>query len=495
MNIPSGLYSHSLALLTDLYQLTMAYGYWKSGLADREAVFNLFFRHNPFGGSFSIACGLESAVDYLSHFRFDAEDIAYLTEVQGTDGKPLFDRAFLDFLLTMEFSCRVDAIPEGTVVFPPEPLARVQGPLIQCQLIETALLNLMNFQTLVATKAARICLVTAGEPVLEFGLRRAQGIDGGLAASRAAYIGGCDATSNVLAGKLFGIPVRGTHAHSWVMVFDDDLEAFQTYAEAMPNNCIFLVDTYNTLEGVRKAAQVGKWLRSRGHEMIGIRLDSGNLAQLSIEARKILDETGFPEARIVGSSDLDEHLITQLKAQGTTIDVWGVGTKLVTAYDQPALGGVYKLTAVRSADGAWQDRIKLSEETVKVTNPDIPQVRRYHTNGTFLCDVMYGKEADLIDGCTMVDMADTTKRQQIQAETSFSDLLAPVFRQGEIVYENPSLTQIRQRTQEQLASLPSDIKRLNNPGLYSVGLEESLYERKAELIRQAQWTAAESGEV
>ena len=485
MNIPSALYNHSLALLTDLYQLTMAYGYWKAGLADREAVFNLFFRHNPFGGSFSIACGLAYVVDFLRHFRFDADDTAFLTEVRGTDGRPLFDPAFLDALQSMQFSCQVDAIPEGTLVFPPEPLVRVQGPLMQCQLIETALLNLINFQTLVATKAARICLTTRGEPVLEFGLRRAQGIDGGLAASRAAYIGGCDATSNVLAGKLFGIPVRGTHAHSWVMVFDDDLEAFQTYAEAMPNNCIFLVDTYNTLEGVRKAAQVGRWLRAHGHEMVGIRLDSGNLAQLSITARNILDESGFPDARIVGSSDLDEHLITQLKAQGSAIDVWGVGTKLVTAYDQPALGGVYKLTAIRSSAGAWQDRIKLSEETVKVTNPDIPQVRRYHTPTAFLCDVMVGKEANLTDGCTVVDVNDPTIRRRIPGDTAFSDLLAPVFRRGSAVYESPSLTHIRQRTQEQLASLPDEIKRLNQPGQYPVGLEASLYERKAQLIRQA----------
>ena len=246
------------------------------------------------------------------------------------------------------------------------------------------------------------------------------------------------------------------------------------------------MDTYNTVEGVRKAAQVGQWLRAHGHEMIGIRLDSGDLAQLSIEARKILDDTGFPNARIVGSSDLDEHLITQLKAQGSTIDVWGVGTKLVTAYDQPALGGVYKLTAIRAPDGSWQDRIKLSEETVKVTNPDIPQVRRYHTQKGFLCDVMYGKEANLTDGCTMVDMTDTTTRRRIPADTAFSDLLAPVFRQGRVVYDSPSLTHIRQRTQEQLAKLPGEITRLNRPGQYPVGLEESLYERKVQLIRQAE---------
>jgi nicotinate phosphoribosyltransferase len=255
----------------------MAYGYWKSGKADQEAVFELFFRKPPFQCGFTLAAGLAPAIDFLGAFCFTDDDTAFLRTLEGNDGQPLFDGGFLDYLKNLRFTCDVHAIPEGTVVFPQEPLMRIQGPILQCQLLETAMLNLINFQSLVATKAARVCLATQGEPVLEFGLRRAQGVDGALAASRAAYIGGCDATSNVLAGKLYGIPVRGTHAHSWVMSFDDEREAFLAYAKAMPNNCVFLVDTYDTLEGVRRAVETGRWLREHGHEMTGIRLDSGDL--------------------------------------------------------------------------------------------------------------------------------------------------------------------------------------------------------------------------
>ena len=491
MKILSELYRSSLALLTDLYQLTMAYGYWKSGVQDKEAVFHLSFRKNPFQGGFSIACGLDYVVDFASHFYFAADDIAYLAELQGNDGRALFDREFLAYLQSLHFSCDMDAIPEGTVVFPHEPLVRVQGPLIQCQLLETPLLNLINFQTLIATKAARVCLAAKGEAVLEFGLRRAQGIDGALAATRAAYIGGCGATSNVLAGKLFGIPVRGTHAHSWVMSFDDELESFQAYAAAMPNNSIFLVDTYNTLEGVRKAVLAGQWLREHGHEMIGIRLDSGDFVQLSIAARKILDAAGFPEAVIVGSNDLDEHLITSLKEQGATINVWGVGTKLVTGHDQPAMGGVYKLSAVRTPGEPWQYKIKLSEEALKVSDPGILQVRRYHTNSEFSGDAIYDAETGLASGCTIVDPIDLTKRTTIPDGTPFTDLLVPVFRAGEVVCETPLLAQVRQRAQEQLACLQAGVKRFADPQPYPVGLEQHLCELKTQLISQAQGTTEE----
>ncbi|MCA9445228.1 MAG: nicotinate phosphoribosyltransferase, partial [Candidatus Omnitrophica bacterium] len=303
------IYRTGLGLLTDLYQLTMAYGYWKTGRAEREAVFHLFFRKNPFKGGYTIAAGLQYVADFVEGFRFSADDIQYLSILTGNDEKPLFEPSFLEYLADLDLRLDVDAVPEGTVVFPHEPLVRVKGPILQCQILETPLLNFINFQSLIATKASRIVTATGGEPVLEFGLRRAQGIDGGLAASRAAYIGGCDATSNVLAGKLFGIPVRGTHAHSWVMSFHNELSAFQEYAEAMPNNCVFLVDTYDTIEGVRNAIEVGKELRESGHEMVGIRLDSGDLAYLSIEARKLLDEAGFPNAAIVASNDLDEGII------------------------------------------------------------------------------------------------------------------------------------------------------------------------------------------
>ena len=350
---------------------------------------------------------------------------------------------FLEYLQQLQFSCDVDAMPEGTVAFPHEPLVRVRGPILQCQLLESALLNVINFQTLVATKAARVCQAAQGDAVLEFGLRRAQGIDGALAASRAAFVGGCSATSNVLAGKLFGIPVKGTHAHSWIMSFDDELEAFRTYAEAMPNNCVFLVDTYDTLDGVRNAIEVGRWLREKGHKLLGIRLDSGDLAWLSIEARKLLDAGGFAEAAIVASNDLDENLIVSLKQQGAKIGVWGVGTKLVTAYDQPALGGVYKLGAVREAGHAWQYRLKLSEQTIKISNPGILQVRRFFGPEEAIGDMLFNEEQGIrTDGqsITIIDPRDETRRMQIPSEAKYRDLLDSGSFAGErSVYTSPTL--------------------------------------------------------
>jgi len=306
------IYRPSPALLTDLYELTMAEGYWRLGRDRRRAAFCLIFRRHPFGGGYTLAAGLAYAIDAVERFKFDDSDLAYLATLTGNDGRALFAEPFLRRLRDMSFEIDLDAAPEGTVVFPHEPLVRVTGPILQCQILESALLNIINFQSLIATKAARVCRATGGGPVLEFGLRRAQGVDGALAAARAAYVGGAAATSNVLAGKLFDIPVRGTHAHSWVMSFDDEAEAFDAYARAMPNNCVFLVDTYDTLAGVREAIDCGRRLRREGHEMVGVRLDSGDLADLSRRARVLLDEAGFPDARIVGSGDLDEHVIEDL---------------------------------------------------------------------------------------------------------------------------------------------------------------------------------------
>ena len=473
------------ALLTDLYQLTMAYAYWKSGVQEKEAVFHLFFRKNPFKGGFSIACGLSDAIDYLRTLAFRDDELAYLGTLVGNDGEALFEPAFLDYLRALEWSCDVDGIPEGTAVFPHEPLLRIQGPLAQCQIIETALLNILNFQTLIATKAARVCLAAKGDPVLEFGLRRAQGIDGALAASRAAYIGGCAATSNVLAGYRFGIPVRGTHAHSWVMSFDTEEEAFRAYAEAMPNNAVFLVDTYETLRGVQRAIEMGQWLRERGHELAGVRLDSGDLAWLSIEARRMLDAAGFPNAAIVASNDLDEQIITSLKAQGAAINVWGVGTKLVTAYDQPALGGVYKLSAVRGKDGAWQHKVKLSEQAAKVSNPGLQQVRRFRRDGAFLGDMIYDLDGPANQSHVIVDPLDQTRRKHIPADAEFEDLLVPVFRGGKLVYDPPAIGAIRERTHTQLDGFHEGHKRFLNPHEYAVGLAPALHDLKTRLILAA----------
>lgn len=481
----------SLTLLTDFYQLTMAYGYWKEGIADREAVFHLYFRKHPFQGGFTLAAGLATAIEWLQGFRFDESDLAYLAGLDGPDGKPYFEPAFLDYLGAMRLTCDIDAVEEGTVVFPNEPLVRVQGPLIQGQLLETALLNIINFQSLIATKAARVCQATEGEPVLEFGLRRAQGMDGGLAASRAAYVGGVSATSNVLAGKTYGIPVRGTHAHSWVMSFDSEVEAFEAYARALPANCVFLVDTYDTLEGVRRACAIGHKLRERGHDLLGVRLDSGDLAYLSIEARKILDAEGFPEATIVASNDLNERLIRSLKDQGARINVWGVGTQLATAYDQPALGGVYKLAAIREAGAEWQFKVKLSENAIKISTPGILQVRRFHGEREEIADCIYDTSRGQPQGdVVVVDPAEITHQKRIPVGTPYTDLLVPVFKSGTLVYPPPPLADVQERGRKQLARFHAGVKRFDNPHAYPAGIEKSLYDTKLALVLQAKGVKA-----
>ncbi|MEW6252723.1 MAG: nicotinate phosphoribosyltransferase [Planctomycetota bacterium] len=504
VNLPTDLYNVSLALLTDFYQLTMAYGYWKAGLHGREAVFQMFFRRNPFGGGFTVACGQAYLLDYVSRLHFDEGDLAYVAALTGNDGRPLFEPGFLAFLREFRcedprFACDIDAVPEGTVVFPHEPLVRVRGPLLTCQLLETPLLNCMNFQTLIATKAARVCLAAGNEPVLEFGLRRAQGIDGGLSASRAAYVGGCAFTSNVLAARLWGIPVAGTHAHSWIMAFDTELEAFQAFADALPNNCTLLVDTYDTLQGVRHAAEVGQSLRRRGHQLAAIRLDSGDLAYLSKEARRILDDAGLHETRILASNDLDEHIIASLRQQGAPIVVWGVGTRLVTGHGDPALGGIYKMTAIRNAAGRWQPAIKLSEQAAKITTPGMLQVRRFEEGGLYVADMIYDESRSLSsagsgqqvgpppDGggsYTIVDPADFTRRKQIPADTPHVELLLPFFRRGARVVAPWTLADARRRAAEQLGKLHESIKRFVNPHLYPAGLELSLHDVKTELYLQ-----------
>jgi nicotinate phosphoribosyltransferase len=473
------------ALLTDFYELTMACGYWKSRIADKEAAFHVSFRQAPFGGGYALCCGLAAVIEFLRDFRFARGELEYLASIQGRDQQPLFNRPFLDFLGGLRFTCDLDAIPEGTVVFPHEPLLRVQGPIIEAQLIETALLNFLNFQSLIATKAARICQAAGGEPVIEFGLRRAQGIDGGLTASRAAYIGGCAGTSNLLAGRTYGIPVSGTHGHSWVMAFGDEPAAFAAYAEALPNNCVFLVDTYNSIAGVRHAIGVGKDLRRHGQDLAGVRLDSGDLAYLSIKARQLLDEAGFEQTPIIGSNDLDEHLISSLKQQGATLAVWGVGTRLVTAYDQPALGAVYKLSAIRPPGGVWEHKLKLSEQAAKITNPGILQVRRFRSDTELLGDAIYDLLLPRPEAFTIVDPLDPTRRKHFAPNAPAEDLLAPIFRGGKLVYTSPDLGSIRQRAHEQLALLHPGIKRLVNPHQYPAGLELSLHELRTRLILQA----------
>jgi nicotinate phosphoribosyltransferase len=487
MPMPTDLYRPSLALLTDLYQITMAYAAWRTGVADREAVFHLFFRKTPFDGGFAVACGLEHAVDYLARVRVDDDDLAYLAQLAGEDGKPMFEREFLAALRDMPGQLDVDGIPEGTVVFPQEPLVRVRGPIIPCMLAESLLLNIVNFQTLVATKAARIVHATRGEPVLEFGLRRAQGIDGALTASRAAYVGGCAATSNVLAGRLYGIPVRGTHAHSWVMLFDDEREAFASYARALPGNCTFLVDTYDTLAGVRNAIAIGRTLREHGFEMHGVRLDSGDLAYLSIEARRVLDEAGFQRTKILATNDLDEHVIASLKEQGAPIAVWGVGTRLITGHDDAALGGVYKLSAVRRPGEAWQHRVKLSEQVAKISTPGVLQVRRFSRGAELVADGIFDQERGWPASVeqTIVDPIDPTRKKRIPDGATHEDLLVPALRGGKPAYAPPPLAAIRERALAEVARLAPGVKRTLHPHQHPVGLEPSLHELRTRLILQA----------
>jgi len=485
----------SSALLTDLYELTMALGYWREGRTEQEAAFHLYFRTAPFRGGYTIACGIEPALAYLEGLRFTDEDLGYLATLRGVDELPLFPREFLDALGSVRLTLDVEMVPEGTVVFPNEPLVRVRGPLLQAQLVETALLTHIGFPTLVATKAARMCLAANGGEVLEFGLRRAQGPDGGLSASRAAYVGGCSSTSNVLAGQRFGIPVKGTHAHSWVMVFDDELEAFTAYADAMPNNVVFLVDTYDTLDGVRHAIEVGRMLQARGHRLLGVRLDSGDLAYLSIETRRLLDAAGFTDTAILATNDLDEHLIESLRQQGAAITVWGVGTHLATAYDQPALGAVYKLTAIRDASGEWTPRLKVSEQAAKTTNPGLLQVRRYletrprASRGEYAGDMLIDELAPPNGDATMVDPFDLTRRKRFAADAPYTLLLQPAMRGGKRVREPEPLSAARDRVQNELAGFHAGIKRLVNPHRYPVGLERGLHDRKTALVLAARGEA------
>ncbi|MEN6429886.1 MAG: nicotinate phosphoribosyltransferase [Coriobacteriales bacterium] len=471
------------AMLTDLYQLTMAYAYWRSGAASLDACFHVSFRRNPFEGGYAVTCGLAQAVDYLAALHFTDDDVAYLSTLTGNDGKPLLPGEFLEWLGDFQFTCDVDAVPEGTVVFPGEPLVRVVGPIVQCQLVETALLNIVNFQTLVATKAARVCYAAQGDPVIEFGLRRAQGPDGGLSASRAAYVGGCVSTSNVLAGQRFGIPVGGTHAHSWVMAFESEIDAFLAYADALPNNAVFLVDTYDTLQGVANAIEAGRRLENNGHRMVGVRIDSGDLAWLSRRAREMLDAAGMQHVKVYASNELDEYLIASLKDQGAKIDVWGVGTRLATADGQPSLGGVYKLSAVRKPGGPWEPRIKVSEQTAKVTMPGLQGVRRFASHGVYVGDMIYN-ELDPPQACEMVDPNDPTRKKTFCTD-EVEELLVPVFRAGALVYDVPRTDQARARTAAQLRSFDEGVKRFYNPSEYPIGLERGLHELRTRLILRA----------
>ncbi|MDR3270495.1 MAG: nicotinate phosphoribosyltransferase [Peptococcaceae bacterium] len=459
-----------LALLTDLYQLTMMQGYFRQGFQRREGVFDLFFRALPGGSGYALAAGLEQAIAYLEDLSFSAADIAYLR------GLSLFDENFLAALYALRFHGDVDALPEGSPVFPHEPILRVKAPLLEAQLIETALLNIVNHQTLIATKASRIVAAAGGGAVMEFGLRRAQGPDAGIFGSRAAYIGGCISTSNVLAGQRFGIPVAGTMAHSWVQSFKREIDAFRAYAEVFPEHSLFLVDTYNVLRsGVPNAIQAGLELEAQGHHFLGIRIDSGDLAYLSREARKMLDAAGLTKALIVGSNDLNEDTIWSIRNQDAAIDTWGVGTHLITSQGASALGGVYKLAA-EGVDGYFEPRMKVSENTTKITNPGIKKiVRFYDRQGKALADLIALEEESFPEDqpLTIFDALQGWKQKTLHDFTT-RDLLVPVFRAGQCVYARPELPDIQQYARRELDTLWDEVKRLTNPHTYIVDLSAKL---------------------
>lgn len=472
-----------LALQTDLYQLTMVGGYILEGKKDQWANFDYFFRNIPDEGGYCVLAGLEDIIDYIRQLQFTREDLSYL------EGLGVFSKKVLAYLENFKFTGDLWAIPEGTVIFPHEPLIRVTAPLPEAQLIESTVLNVMNFQTLIATKAARVCWAANGDPVIDFGLRRAHGPDGALMASRAAYIGGVDGTSNVLAGRLYGIPVRGTHAHSWVESFPHELDAFRAYAEVYPDSCLLLADTFDTLRsGVPHAIQVGRELREKGHELWGIRLDSGDLAYLSKEARRMLDEAGFPDAAIVASSDLDEWIIESLKRQGARVDLWGVGTRLVTSFSCPALGGVYKLTAMDDGGEHMTPKIKRSDNPEKITNPGPKKVvRMYDQRGRMRGDVLFLNEERIPTGRPlrayhpMFHHVFKTYPKRFKKQ----ELMVPIFQKGKLVYQSPPVHTIREHTLKNLKQLDAAYKRFRNPHTYHVSLSPALFRIKQRLLRQA----------
>ncbi len=476
----------NLTLLTDLYELTMMQGYFKHKDRNETVIFDAFYRTNPCDGGYAVTAGLEQLIQYIKELHFSPQDITYLSSLG------IFDKDFLDYLSSFQFSGDIYAIPEGTVVFPREPLVKVIAPIMEAQLVETAILNIINHQSLIATKAARVCYAAKGDGIMEFGLRRAQGPDAGIYGARAAIIGGCVGTSNVLCGQLFDVPVKGTHAHSWIMSFPDEYTAFKTYADMYPSACILLVDTYDTLKsGVPNAIRVFQEMRAANIPLTfyGIRLDSGDLAYLSKKARKMLDAAGFTDAVISASNDLDEYLIESLKAQGAAITSWGVGTNLITAKDNPAFGGVYKLSAIKNADGTFIPKIKLSENTEKVTNPGNKTIYRIYEKDC-------GKvKADLIclvdetfnenEPLHLFDPLEPWKKTTLPAGAyTLRELMVPVFRNGKCCYESPKVMDIRTYCLKELDTLWDETKRFVNPHPIYVDLSKKLYDIKIKLLDQ-----------
>jgi len=474
----------NLTLDTDLYELTMVAGYNVLGRGNQMACFDLYYRQNPDDGAFCVFAGLESVISYVNNLKIYPDDIDYLKSTG------IFSPEALASLASgITFTGDIWAVPEGTVVFPNEPLIRVTGPIAESQVLETTLLALVGHQTLIATKATRMCIATKGGQVIDFGTRRAHGVEAALYGARAAYIGGCAGTSNVKAGKLFGIPIRGTHAHSWVESFDSEIESFEAFSRVFPDDCVLLVDTYDILEGTREAIKTAEKMRESGKRLLGIRIDSGDLAYYSKAARALLDEAGFPDVKILASSDLDEWIIESLRDQGACIDIWCVGTRLMTSYQTPALGVVYKLVATGRGDKDMIPKIKISQNPHKVTNPGVKKIIRFY-NGSdrMIGDLLVNVDEPLPSGAPVRahhPMYDYMKKTY-KPPYSAAEIMVPIFLGGKQVYQSPGLEQIRQRAALEIESLEPEYKRFVNAHIYMVSLSDKVYQTKKSLLNYYQ---------
>jgi nicotinate phosphoribosyltransferase len=464
----------NLTLLTDLYELTMLEGYFRSGRIDKRAIFDVFYREAPFNGSYAVFAGLEKVIQYLSNISFKEDDLEYLRSLD------LFSDGLIEYLKRFEFKGTVASFQEGSLIFPNEPILRVEATLGEAQIVETAILNIINFQTLIASKASRVCYAARGRPVVEFGLRRAQGEDGGISASRASFIGGCDGTSNVLAGKMFGIPVRGTHAHSWIMSFDSELEAFQQYTEVYPDKSILLVDTYDSiLSGMPNAIRVAQELQKRGHRLIGIRLDSGDIIEISKRTRQMLDDADLKYVKIFVSGDLDEYRIEDILRSGAPADMFGVGTRLATGHDDSALTGVYKMSAIEDGNGVMRAKLKISDEIHKETLPGKKNVIRYFDNDVMMYDLVYleDEQINLGDRVYKMDGSSFQLPENISDEMQF----IPVFSGGSLVYRTPGIDEIKRKYLVDFSKLSDNYKALRNPDKYFVLISEGLFQLRKQL--------------
>lgn len=473
----------NLSMLTDFYELTMSNGYFKNGMGNKIAVFDMFFRRIPDDGGFAICAGLEQLISYIKNLHFSPEDIEYFRS------KKVFCEEFLEYLANFKFTCDVWAMKEGTPIFPNEPIVVIRGPMIQAQLIETMVLLTINFQSLIATKANRMVRAAQGKPISEFGSRRAQGYDGAVLGARAAYIGGCTSTACVLADRLYGIPAVGTMAHSWVQVFDNEYEAFKEYARLYPDNCVLLVDTYNVLKsGVPNAIKVfNEVVLPTGNRPKAIRIDSGDISYLSKKARKMLDDAGFSDVKIMASNSLDEYIIRELYIQDAKVDSFGIGERLITSKSDPVFGGVYKLVAVQNEDGSYQPKIKVSESLEKIINPHFKMVYRFFSKdtGKAMADyVTLHDEMVTVDEEHPITIFDpiATWKQKTFTNVDVRSMLVPVFKKGECVYESPSIHDIRAYCLEQVDLLWDEVKRFERPHSYYVDLSEKLWNIKNQML-------------